>query len=60
MRDGSLSPWPTDIDKALRDHRINRVAATRDGLLWIGTLSGGIYTLDKTAASSTTTTWTTA
>lgn len=47
MRDGNLSPWPTDIDKALRDHRINRVAATRDGLLWIGTLSGGIYTLDK-------------
>ena len=47
MRHGSLLPWPTDIDKALRDHRINRVATTRDGLLWIGTLRSGIYALDK-------------
>lgn len=47
MRNGSLSPWPTAIDKDLSDYRINRVATTRDGLLWIGTLSSGIYALDN-------------
>lgn len=47
MRHGRLARWATDADNALRNFRINRVATTRDGLLWIGTLQNGIYAIDK-------------
>lgn len=45
--DGELEPWRTECDADLRRFSINRVAMSRDSCYVIGTLSNGLYAVDK-------------
>lgn len=46
-KDGKITPWKTECDDIFRKNNINRAVITKDGKYVIGTISNGIYTLDK-------------
>lgn len=46
-RNGKIDRWQTECDEIFRKHNINRAVITKDGKYVIGTISDGIYTLDK-------------
>lgn len=48
MPDGTLLPFPTEVDASLRRDQTNRAATNRRGDIFIGTISGGVYALDRT------------
>ncbi|MCB0632952.1 MAG: two-component regulator propeller domain-containing protein [Saprospiraceae bacterium] len=41
--EGDFSPWPTEVDKQLKDYQINRVIRLRNGHMAIGTILNGLY-----------------
>lgn len=45
--DGVLKKWQTDCDDIFKKHTINRAVMTKDGCYVIGTISDGVYALDK-------------
>lgn len=45
--DGTLQPWKTDVDAALKKQRVNRAVMTRDSVFMIGTVLNGIYAIDR-------------
>ena len=46
-RDGAVERWKTECDDLFRKHTINRAVMTKDSCYVIGTISDGIYALDK-------------
>ena len=46
-RDGSVEKWETECDDVFRKHTINRAVMTKDSCYVVGTISDGIYALDK-------------
>lgn len=45
--DGVIKKWKTECDDILRKHTINRAVMTKDSCYILGTISNGIYALDK-------------
>lgn len=46
-RDGRVEKWETECDDIFRKHTINRAVMTKDSCYVVGTISDGIYALDK-------------
>ena len=46
-RDGRVEKWETECDDVFRKHTINRAVMTKDSCYVVGTISDGIYALDK-------------
>ena len=46
-RDGRVEKWKTECDDIFRKHTINRAVITKDSCYVVGTISDGIYALDK-------------
>lgn len=46
-QDGTVKKWQTDCDNILTERTINRAVMTKDSCYVVGTISNGIYTLDK-------------
>lgn len=46
-RDGRVEKWETECDDVFRKHTINRAVMTKDSCYVVGTISNGIYALDK-------------
>ena len=46
-RNGVVERWKTECDDLFRKHTINRAVMTKDSCYVIGTISDGIYALDK-------------
>lgn len=46
-RDGRVEKWETECDDLFRKHTINRAVMTKDSCYVVGTISDGIYALDK-------------
>ena len=46
-RDGEVKKWQTECDELLRTHTVNRAIITKDSCYIIGTISDGIYALNK-------------
>ena len=45
--DGKLEPWQTACDADLRRYSINRVSMSQDSCYIVGTLSNGLYAINK-------------
>ena len=46
-RDGRVEKWETECDDIFKKHTINRAVMTKDSCYVVGTISDGIYALDK-------------
>lgn len=46
-QDGTVKKWQTDCDNIFTERTINRAVMTKDSCYVVGTISNGIYTLDK-------------
>ncbi|MCR6509169.1 hypothetical protein M1B78_13595 [Bacteroides sp. KH569_7] len=46
-RDGRVEKWETECDGVFKKHTINRAVMTKDSCYVVGTISDGIYALDK-------------
>lgn len=46
-QNGVIKRWVTECDEIFRKHTINRAVMTKDSCYVVGTISDGIYTLDK-------------
>lgn len=46
VEDGNVRRWNTDVGNFLKDVRVNRAVATKDGHYIIGTISGGVCSID--------------
>jgi DNA-binding CsgD family transcriptional regulator len=46
-RHGQTTPWHTECDAELKRHIINRAVMTKDSCYVIGTISNGLYAIDK-------------
>lgn len=46
-QDGRVEKWETECDDVFRKHTINRAVMTKDSCYVVGTISDGIYALDK-------------
>ena len=46
-RDGRVEKWETECDDVFRKHTINRAVMTKDSCYVVGTISDGMYALDK-------------
>lgn len=46
-QDGQLRKWQTECDADLAKYTINRAVMTKDSIYVIGTISNGIYAIDK-------------
>lgn len=42
-KEGEITPWEVEYHNELKTARINRVTMTRDSIIVVGTLSGGVY-----------------
>lgn len=46
-QNGAIEKWQTECDDIFRKHTINRAVMTKDSCYILGTISSGIYALDK-------------
>ena len=46
-QNGAVEKWQTECDDIFRKHTINRAVMTKDSCYILGTISSGIYALDK-------------
>lgn len=46
-QNGTIKKWQTECDDVFRKHTINRAVMTKDSCYILGTISNGIYALDK-------------
>ncbi|MDF0718111.1 Two component regulator three Y domain-containing protein [Muricauda sp. 334s03] len=46
-----LVPWSTPVNKALKEHQLNKIAVLGQGLLGFGTIKNGMYLYDTVSRS---------
>lgn len=46
-QEGKVKPWHTECDAELKKYTVNRAVMTKDSCYIIGTISNGIYAIDK-------------
>lgn len=50
LKDGRVSRWHTEVDSRLKSSVVNRAVVTPDGNYVIGTISGGVFSLDESGS----------